>query len=121
MLGRRLTWHNSSQSPHTAKNRPWMLLVAIEFPTEDFVQIPGVAHPPVSAPQRPRIRRAEDPTPLSNRPVGHGDAALGEQIFNISEAQADAMVEPHCVTDDHYINCYINRVQQYNSFNNHML
>ena len=33
---------------------------------EDFVQMPGVAHAPSSAPQRPGIRRAEGPTPMAD-------------------------------------------------------
>jgi putative endonuclease len=27
----RLAWHNGGQSPHTAKRKPWELLIAIEF------------------------------------------------------------------------------------------
>jgi putative endonuclease len=30
----RLTWHNAGQNIHTARDRPWSLVVAIEFPTE---------------------------------------------------------------------------------------
>ena len=33
---------------------------------EDFVQMPGVAHAPSSAPQCPGIRRAEGPTPMAD-------------------------------------------------------
>jgi hypothetical protein len=67
---------------------------------EELVEIPGVAHPPSSSAKRPCILSAEGPTPLSDRLVGDGDASLGEQIFGISKAQAEAMVEPHRVTDN---------------------
>ena len=30
-VGERLRWHNAGQSVHTARNRPWRLLVTIEF------------------------------------------------------------------------------------------
>ena len=32
-LSRRLTEHNQGKSPHTAKHRPWILRVAIAFPS----------------------------------------------------------------------------------------
>jgi len=31
----RLKWHNAGQNVHTAKNRPWSVLVAMEFAHED--------------------------------------------------------------------------------------
>jgi putative endonuclease len=31
---KRLEWHNAGQSVHTARNRPWNMLVLLEFPTE---------------------------------------------------------------------------------------
>jgi len=31
----RLEWHNAAQCSHTAKHRPWKLLVAIEFTDSD--------------------------------------------------------------------------------------
>jgi predicted GIY-YIG superfamily endonuclease len=30
----RIAAHNDGRSPHTAKHRPWRLVVALEFPTE---------------------------------------------------------------------------------------
>jgi predicted GIY-YIG superfamily endonuclease len=32
---RRLAWHNAGQSGHTAKHRPWELVVAIEFQDQE--------------------------------------------------------------------------------------
>lgn len=31
----RITWHNAGRCAHTAKHRPWELVVAIEFANED--------------------------------------------------------------------------------------
>ena len=50
--------------------------------------------------ERTRALRTEGPTPLPNRLVGDGDAPLGEEIFSISEAQTEPVVEPDGVTDD---------------------
>ena len=30
----RLAWHNAGQNTHTARDRPWRLIVSIEFATE---------------------------------------------------------------------------------------
>jgi hypothetical protein len=32
--------------------------------------------------------------------MGHGDAAFGEELFDISDTQAEAIIEPDGVTDD---------------------
>jgi predicted GIY-YIG superfamily endonuclease len=31
----RLQWHNAAQNEHTARDRPWHLLVSLEFRTSD--------------------------------------------------------------------------------------
>ena len=33
-VAKRLTWHNAGQNVHTAANKPWMALVAMEFVSE---------------------------------------------------------------------------------------
>jgi predicted GIY-YIG superfamily endonuclease len=33
-VARRVEWHNAGRCPHTAKYRPWALVVAIEFADE---------------------------------------------------------------------------------------
>jgi putative endonuclease len=33
-LTRRLEWHNAGENVHTARNRPWSIVVLLEFPTE---------------------------------------------------------------------------------------
>ena len=47
-------------------------------------------------------RQAPPPiqTPLADRLIRHADAAFGEEIFDISEAQAESVIERDGVTDD---------------------
>jgi hypothetical protein len=78
---------------------PEILLATVNV-HEEFVQVPNVAQPSLSAPEATGIRRTEGPTPLSDRLVRHGDAPLGEEIFSISEAQTEPVVQPDSVTDD---------------------
>ena len=78
---------------------PEILLTPLNI-DEQFVQVPGVAHRSLAAPERARVRRPERATPLPNRLVGHDDAPLGEEIFRIAEAQTEPVVEPDGVTDD---------------------
>ena len=50
--------------------------------------------------QRPGVVGPEGLTPQPDRLVRDGDPAFGEQILDVAEAQAKAVVEPDCVTDD---------------------
>ena len=34
-VAKRLQWHNDGQNVHTAANRPWSVIVSLEFATED--------------------------------------------------------------------------------------
>ena len=43
---------------------------------------------------------AELPAPLLHRLVRLGDAAFGQQIFDISKAQTVPLIHPHGVADD---------------------
>ena len=47
-----------------------------------------------------RVLEPERPTPQPNRLVRHGDTPFGEEIFDISETQDEAVVEPDGMTDD---------------------
>ena len=40
------------------------------------------------------------PTPVSDRFIGDKDASLGEQVFYVSKAQGEPMVQANGVTDD---------------------
>ena len=67
---------------------------------EDFVQEPRIAELTLSTPQPPGVIGAELPAPLPNGFVRHDDAAFGQQILDIPEAQAVSVVEPDSVADD---------------------
>jgi len=78
---------------------PEILLLAIDS-NEDFVQMPVVSQPTLAPLQFPNIVGTELLTPQPNRLIRHDDSPLGEQILHVSEAQAEAMVNPNRVTDD---------------------
>ena len=78
---------------------PEILLLAVDS-HEHLVQVPVVAQPSLASLQFPSIVRTEFLTPLSNRLIRDNDSALGEKIFDISKAQAEAMVNPDRITDD---------------------
>ena len=60
---------------------------------EEFVQIPGVAHPTAAAPQSPRVVESERLTPLSNRFIRHGD--LSQHHFASAIRLASAAFSHH--------------------------
>jgi hypothetical protein len=67
---------------------------------KDFVQMPGVVEATLTPLQISGIARTELLTPDSNRFIRDEDSAFGEQIFDISEAQAETMVNPDRIADD---------------------
>ena len=67
---------------------------------EELVQVPGVAHATSSPGEVAGVHRAELATPLPDGLVGDDDPAFGEEIFDVSEAEAEAVVQPDCVADD---------------------
>ena len=66
---------------------------------EDFVQEPGVSESTLASLQPPGVIGAELPAPLPNGFVRHDDAAFGQQILDIPEAQAVSVVQPFGKTD----------------------
>jgi hypothetical protein len=67
---------------------------------EDLVEVSGVAErssPPLHS---SGVGRAELSTPLSDSLVGNDDATLGKQVFDFTQTQAEAVVEPDRVADD---------------------
>ena len=67
---------------------------------EEFVQVPSVAQATFSALELSGVLRTKLPRPLSDGLVGHDDAPLGEEIFDIPEAQTESIVEPDRMADD---------------------
>ena len=78
---------------------PQVLLPAIDR-HEQLVEVPGVAQLATALPEASRVGTPECTTPLPNRLVGDRDAALGEQIFHIPEAQPKPVIQPDGVADD---------------------
>ena len=79
---------------------PQVLLATVVDRDEQLVKVPGVTEPPASMPESACVGVPEGAAPLPNGLVGDGDAALGEQVFHISKAQAEPKVEPDGVSDD---------------------
>ena len=67
---------------------------------EDFVQKPRITESTLSSLQALGVVRTELCAPLPNGFVRHGDSSFGKQIFDISEAHAESMVEPDGMTND---------------------
>lgn len=67
---------------------------------EHFVDVPGIAEPSFPPLQGPPIAWSKLQTPAANGLVGDFDTALGKQILDIAETQAESVIEPDCVADD---------------------
>jgi hypothetical protein len=67
---------------------------------EDLVKMPCVAEPRLPPASSGSVFRPELFTPAANGLIGHLDAALGQEILDVSETQRESVVEPHCVADD---------------------
>jgi len=67
---------------------------------EDFIDEPSIAQPALLSSDRSGIFRPELQAPVSNCLVRDGNATLGEEIFDITEAERKPMIEPHSVADD---------------------
>jgi hypothetical protein len=78
---------------------PEILLLAVNS-NEDFVQVPNIAEAALTPLQFSGIVRTELLTPESNRFIRDDDSAFGEKILDISEAQAETMVNPDGIADD---------------------
>jgi hypothetical protein len=61
---------------------------------EEFVEMPRVADRPGPMPDPPGVRETKGLAPVPNGFVGDGDAALREKVFDVAEAQGEAVVEP---------------------------
>ena len=67
---------------------------------EQLVQVPSIAQTPLAASQASGVPWPKLETPLADGFVGDRDPPLGQEIFDIAEAQTEAVVEPHGVADD---------------------
>jgi hypothetical protein len=87
------------QVPVLIHGAPQILALTVDR-DEDFVQEPRIAESTLSSLQPSGVVEAELPAPLPHGFIRHDDAPFGQQIINISEAQAVSMVEPHGVAHD---------------------
>jgi hypothetical protein len=69
-------------------------------PHKDFVNVEGVAITLVLAFQSAGIDSAELDTPKTDRFAADGDTSLGKEIFNVTMAQIESVVEPDGIGDD---------------------
>ncbi len=67
---------------------------------KQLVEIPGVAQASSPATQPLCVRRTKSATPLPNRFVGHRDPTLREEVFGISETQAEPVIKADGVAYD---------------------
>ena len=67
---------------------------------EDLVQVPSVTQPALSTLEPPGVCRTELDAPQPDRFVGHCEAALGQEIFDIAQAHTEAVIQPDGVADD---------------------
>ena len=69
-------------------------------PHKDFVNVEGVAITLVLAFQSAGIDSAELDTPKTDRFAADGDTSLGKEIFNVTMAQIESVIEPDGVGYD---------------------
>src|SRR5438552_17349849 len=78
---------------------PEILLLAVDS-NEDLVQVPSIAEAALTPPQFSGIVRTELLTPESNRFIRDDDSAFGEKVLDVTEDQAETMVNPDGLADD---------------------
>lgn len=78
---------------------PEILLLAVDS-DEQFVQIPDVAEATLFRLQTLCIAGSEFSAPLADRFERDDDSAFGQQIFNITEAHTETVIDPHGIADD---------------------
>jgi hypothetical protein len=75
---------------------PQVILLAVYF-YEDFIDVKCIAVTPVLALKASGINGPELDTPKADRFPGDGDAAFGQEIFNISMTYVESEVEPDSI------------------------
>ena len=75
------------------------MLFAVDF-DEDFTDVERVAEALVFSLQTAGINCTEFDTPQTDRFSGYSDAPFNQEIFNVSVAQVEAIVEPDSIGND---------------------
>jgi hypothetical protein len=78
---------------------PQKMLPAIDL-DEHLVYVERVAVSSVRPLQSSRVYSSEFDTPKSDGLSADGDATLSQQIFDVTVAQIETIVEPDSITDD---------------------
>ena len=76
-----------------------ILLLAVD-PDEEFVQMPAITEATLFLLKTSGVVGSEFSAPSPDGFLRNNDSAFGQKIFNITEAQTEAMIDPHGVTDD---------------------
>ncbi len=66
---------------------------------KDFVDMPGIPQPSLSFFKFTRLGRPKLLTPLADRFIRNGDTTFGQQLFDLTEAQREAVVQPDGMAD----------------------
>src|SRR5215475_4687291 len=78
---------------------PQIMLCPVDC-QKHLVQVPFIAWSGTTTSQLIRIVLPEGATPLPDGFIRHNNAAGEQEFFDISIAQAEAIIEPHAVADD---------------------
>jgi hypothetical protein len=78
---------------------PEVVLLAVDF-DENFINVESIAVASVLSLQSACVNGTELDAPKADRFAGDRDAAFCQQVFDISMAQIEAIVEPDSVGDD---------------------
>jgi hypothetical protein len=70
---------------------PKILLLAVDS-DEEFVEMPGITEASLFLLKTSGIAGSEFPASLADAFIRNNDSAFGQKIFNITEAQAQAMI-----------------------------
>ena len=79
---------------------PPEVLAPADDGNEQLVQMPRVAAEAGAPPEASSVGGAERLAPVPDGLVRHRDAALGQEILDVTEAEGEAVVEPDGVADD---------------------
>jgi hypothetical protein len=78
---------------------PEIMMVTLDC-QKDLIQMPLITSLGTPAPQLIGIRLAELPAPLPDGFVRHHDPAGEQELFDITVAEAEPVVQPHAMADD---------------------
>ncbi len=68
---------------------------------EELIEVPCITQPTLSPLDCTSVIGTEFQAPLADGFIRDCDAPLGEQVLNISEAQAEPVLQPDCMTYYH--------------------